>query len=43
MHFLDDQDFYEAFTDNPQSLEGRLLIAVPKSESTAQTTREDSC
>ena len=28
-----EQELHENFADNPQSLEGRLLFAVPKSES----------
>jgi len=33
MHFLEDEDeVHESFADNPESLEGRLLFAVPKSE-----------
>ena len=33
MHFLEDEDeVHETFADNPESLEGRLLFAVPKSE-----------
>jgi hypothetical protein len=34
MHFLEDEEELPGpFADNPQSLEGRLLFAVPKSES----------
>jgi hypothetical protein len=37
MSLLGAEDVYEQFTDNPKSLEGRLLFAVPKSESTTPT------
>ena len=33
MPLLGREDNHELFTDNPESLEGRLLFAVPKSES----------
>jgi hypothetical protein len=36
MPFFDDDDVHESFADNPESLEGRLLFAVPKSESTSK-------
>jgi hypothetical protein len=33
MHFLEDEDKrHEAFANCPESLEGRLLFAVPKSK-----------
>jgi hypothetical protein len=34
MPLLGSEEEHEFFTDNPESLEGRLLFAVPKSEST---------
>jgi hypothetical protein len=34
MPFFDEDEVNESFADNPKSLEGRLLFAVPKSEST---------
>jgi hypothetical protein len=36
MPFFDEDDVHESFADNPESLEGRLLFAVPKSESTSK-------
>jgi hypothetical protein len=34
MPFFDEDEIHESFADNAESLEGRLLFAVPKSEST---------
>lgn len=36
MPFFHDGELHESFADNPSSLEGRLLFAVPKSESTTK-------
>src|SRR6187402_861202 len=35
MSLFHDGETYESYADNPSSLEGRLLFAVPKSESTS--------
>lgn len=34
MPFFEELELHESFANNPASLEGRLLFAVPKSEST---------
>jgi hypothetical protein len=36
MPLFDHDDVHDSFADNPESLEGRLLFAVPKSESTSK-------
>lgn len=36
MPFFDENNVHKSFADNPESLEGRLLFAVPKSESTSK-------
>ena len=40
MPLVCDVELHESFTDNPSSLEGRLLFAVPNSESPCEFQRD---
>lgn len=39
MIYIEEVELHETFANNPSSLEGRLLFAVPKSESTCDSLR----
>ncbi len=38
MPYLEEGELHEKFANNPRSLEGRLLFAVPKSESISKNS-----